>query len=137
MRKSRGSRNLKRMICRHGEDVLILRSNGGEYDKKTMRWTSKGRKEIKAIVALSKKIGSGSSRSATKHEMDGKRVEYDVKFYTNFPIKHDDNNNEQSDIIVWDDIQYIVVFMDKRKGGECGDSYIGYLKTYKGERIEK
>ena len=137
MRKSRGSRNLRRMICRHGEDVLVLRSNGGEYNKKTMRWSSNGREEIKVKMAISMQTGTGGSKSATFHETDGKRVEYVVKFYTNFEIKHDDNTKEQSDIIVWDGIHYIVVFVDKRSGGECGDSYIGYLKTYKGERIEK
>ena len=138
MRAKLGLRVFNKMLCKAYEDLTILRSNGGEYDKKTMRWHGKGRTEHKAKIALFKQTGLAGNKTATFLEIDGKRVEYNVKFYTDFKIKHDDNNLEQSDIIVDSKgNHYIVVFLDDRLESKCEGAYIGYAKTYKGERIEK
>jgi len=125
MRYNQNLSGARKTICRYGEPHKIYRSNGGGYDRDTMKWVGNGRvvKTINLAFFL---------RGGTIMNSDGFRLDYNAKFYSLNEIMHGDMEETQRDIIENDGKLYIVTFVDKRSETGCKPIYIGYCELYKG-----
>jgi len=133
MLKNRTFRGIVKTICRYSSDVKILRSQGHYYDKDTMMSISEGRKEIDSKMAIFKK--SGLSGNSTTHNEDGKMIDFDVKIMSTHPLVYTEEQNNQTDVILWNDEEYILTFLNKIEDN-CDPLYIAYAKTYQSHRTE-
>ena len=126
---------LKRSICTHYITTTLYRSKGGAYNPETMRWDGNGRVSHDVKVACFR----SSARNAIYHDGSGKRLDYDIKCYSEDDIFFDDEKGTQSDIILFEGREYIIVYKDIRRGQgkQCKPVVIFYAKLYSGQRVEK
>jgi len=125
MRSKLGLRAARSMICRYGENIDVYRSSGGHYDKDSMKWLGNGREKIRCFIAFFPNGGMIL-------DSDGRRQQKTAKFYSKDEIICNDKENEQSDVIVYQDIAYIVDNVEKRVEAGCRPVYIGICSIYKG-----
>lgn len=127
-RENRALRGIKRVISRFSEEVIIYRSNGAFYDRESMKYISKGREEKKANMAVFYRSKGDIL------EIDGRRIEADIKIYSKEKLNFTEDKEEQSDILKVRGQEYLLSYEDKRVEG---DIFIYYAKKYKGRLTEQ